>query len=107
MFILKAPESQLWGSGWRFSDRFALFVKLTRGTDEGTKHSRHSGPVTFGKRFQQLILALTETNPQNPFFFSANLLLLGPTPLFGEPSEQAVKSCRRHGVQSRAKVRGS
>jgi len=83
---------------------FPPFVKLTRGTDEGTKHSRHSGPVAFGKRFQQLILVLTETNPQNPVFFLQISLLLGPAPLFGEPSEQAVKSCRRHGVQSRAKV---
>jgi hypothetical protein len=37
VFILKAPESQLCRSGWRFGDRFALFVKLTHGTDEGTK----------------------------------------------------------------------
>ena len=107
MLIVRAPESRLWGSGCRFSDRFALFVKLTHGTDEGTKHSRHGGPVAFGERFQQLILVLTETDLQNPILLLQISLLLGPAPLFGEPSEQAVKSCRRHGVQSRTKVRGS
>ena len=66
MFILEAPESRLWGSGWRLNDRLAPFVKLTHGTDEGTKHSRHSGPEALGERFQQLILVLTETDPQNP-----------------------------------------
>ena len=69
VLIVRAPESRLWGSGWRFNDRFALFVKLTYGTDEGAKHSRHGGPVAFGERFQQLILVLTETTPQNPVFF--------------------------------------
>ena len=77
MFILEAPESQLCRSGWRLSDRFPLVVKLTYGTDEGAKHSRHGGPVAFGKRFQQLILVLTETNPQNPVFFLQISLLLG------------------------------
>ena len=65
-FILKAPESRLWGSGWRLNDRLAPFVKLTHSTDEGTKHGRHGGPVAFGERLQQLILVLTETDPQNP-----------------------------------------
>jgi hypothetical protein len=28
-FILKAPESRLWDSGWRLDDPLAPFVKLT------------------------------------------------------------------------------
>jgi len=93
VLTVRAPESRLWGSGWRFSDRFALFVKLTHGPDEGTKHNRHSGPVAFGKRFQQLILVLSEANPQNPVFFVQISLPLGSGLLVGEPPDQAVKSC--------------
>jgi len=65
MLVTRAPESRLCHGGSCSIDRFFLFVKLAHGTDDVTKHAGHAGPVALGECFEQLILVLTEADPQN------------------------------------------